>query len=481
MNILKSLGISPFLKNIISLEKFYLYRPQSCFVKLSKICEDNYLPCQLPNLIQLQNYIYRYKEQLIAENYPEVKQYLTEVVKKTFNSSLNQDELFFIHSQFEKGEVSVLFSSKALIENLIKQSQQQPSFLHIDATYKLIDLGLPLFVISTENINHAFRPICFFISWSESTNQVVLMLTKLKVFMKENFDFELKPEYILTDNSDALISGCKKSFSNKFTHLGCHFHLGKRLREKTQSKELKEKKQLIFFGVKMLKNSPNHEFFRKVWEIIQDYWKENGVCSDFITTFEKEYIKKQVQWHFGAAFSGKSRSNNSLESGNNVLKLFFNRKAQNIKTFLAKMKEFIIEWSAQNKISFPNQVTYKSEIMRAAEERTKEENFVFSEETPDKLYYPRKGVSKELLNTALIALLNRKDIPDTLNELHKGWSYYRIIDVLQNECNCADFYRYNYCKHLLSLQMLDGQLGDPEIKAKGKRGRKPTISKALKM
>ena len=102
-----------------------------------------------------------YKEQLIAENYPEVKQYLTEVVKKTFNSSLNQDQLFFIHSQFEKGEVSVLFSSKALIENLIKQSQQQPSFLHIDATYKLIDLGLPLFVISTENINHAFRPICF--------------------------------------------------------------------------------------------------------------------------------------------------------------------------------------------------------------------------------------------------------------------------------------------------------------------------------
>ena len=102
------------------------------------------------------------KEQLLAENYPEVKQHLTEVVKETFNFSLNLDGLFFIHSQFEKGEVSVLFSWEALIENIIKQNQQQPFFLHIDATYRLID-GFPLLVISTEKINHVFRPIFFFI------------------------------------------------------------------------------------------------------------------------------------------------------------------------------------------------------------------------------------------------------------------------------------------------------------------------------
>jgi len=69
------------------------------------------------------NNICRYREQLIAENYPEVKHYLTEIVSKVYDVSLKSDEMFFIYSSFVKSEVSVLFSSKALIENVIRQSQ----------------------------------------------------------------------------------------------------------------------------------------------------------------------------------------------------------------------------------------------------------------------------------------------------------------------------------------------------------------------
>ena len=48
--------------------------------------------------------------------------------------------MFFIYSEFKEGEVSLLLTSKALIENIKKQAQFQPSFMHIDATHKLIDL-----------------------------------------------------------------------------------------------------------------------------------------------------------------------------------------------------------------------------------------------------------------------------------------------------------------------------------------------------
>ena len=116
----------------------------------------------------MENFIYKYREQLVAENYPEVKQYLTEIVSKTYNASLKTDEMFLIYSEFSKGEVTVLFTSKALLENVIKQSEKQPSFLHLDGTYKLIDLGLPLLIVSTENL-HNFRPIAFCVSWAEST------------------------------------------------------------------------------------------------------------------------------------------------------------------------------------------------------------------------------------------------------------------------------------------------------------------------
>ncbi len=196
--------------------------------------KDNYLPFTIPDISQLQNYLYKTRKELIAENYPEVKEYLTEICQATYYSQISPDELFFIYSHFDMDSVSLLFTSKALIENTIKQANIQPSFIHIDSTFKLIDLGLPLMVLSTETINHNFRPVAFFISSSENIAQTQLMLLKVQEFLKEKFNYDWCPMYVLTDNSDALIGGVKKAFQHSYTHLACHFHLAKRMREKTQ-------------------------------------------------------------------------------------------------------------------------------------------------------------------------------------------------------------------------------------------------------
>jgi len=144
---------------------------------------------------------------------------------------------FFIYSHFQEGTVSILFSSKNLLNNYTKQSQILPPFIHIDSTFKLIDLGLPLIIVSTETLNHNFRQIAFYVSWAESTEQVKLMLTKLSEFYQEKLNTEFKPKYIMTDNSDALIAGCKK-FTHEYIHMGCHFHIYKRMKEKTQNNKL---------------------------------------------------------------------------------------------------------------------------------------------------------------------------------------------------------------------------------------------------
>ena len=107
-------------------------------------------------------------------------------------------------------------------------------FISIDGTFKLIDLGFPIITLSTETIFHSYRQIAFLIAWSESKQQICLMLRKMTTFLKDNFSFEFKPEYILSDNSDAIISGCRESFNHNFTHLLCHFHLMKAMREKTR-------------------------------------------------------------------------------------------------------------------------------------------------------------------------------------------------------------------------------------------------------
>ena len=284
------LGISPFFKLIITLEKYYLSRPKACQIKLKELIENNYLPLRIPDLVQLQNYLYRYRKDLIASNYPEVKGFLSEICQKTYHAQIGPDELFFIYSHFDLENVSLLFTSKALIENTIKQTTYQPCFIHLDATFKLIDLGIPLIVLSTETIEHSYRPIAFLISTSENIEQTSLMLIKVKEFLKDKFNVEWTPQFVMTDNSDALIGGAKKAFVHNYTHLLCHFHLGKRIKEKTRAKELKELKHYIFFGIKVLKNSTTLEFFKNTWIIIKDYWKEKLIPKDFIDCFEKEYI-----------------------------------------------------------------------------------------------------------------------------------------------------------------------------------------------
>ena len=97
-----------------------------------------------------------------------MKDSLLEMFKKTYQQELNDDELFFIYTHLSETEVSILFSTRSLVMNLIKQGNLHPSLIHIDGTFKLIDLGLPVLQISTETLEHNYRPICFFITYSES-------------------------------------------------------------------------------------------------------------------------------------------------------------------------------------------------------------------------------------------------------------------------------------------------------------------------
>jgi len=175
----------------------------------------------------MQNYLYRYRRSLIASNYPEVQQYLTEICAKTWNSSLKEDELFFLHSDFQNDEVSLLFSSKALLLNCPKQYNLQPMFIHLDSTFKLVDLGLPLMIVSTKTLNHNFRHLAFFLTWSESLEAVKLLFKKLCSFYADNLQIQFRPLFIMTDNVDVLITGCQKSFDHQYIHLGCQFHLPK--------------------------------------------------------------------------------------------------------------------------------------------------------------------------------------------------------------------------------------------------------------
>ena len=70
-------------------------------------------------------------------------------MKKHILTQLDEDEIFFIYSNFQNRDISILFSTPVLIKNLIRQSQQQSSFSHLDGTFKFINLGLPVLAFTT--------------------------------------------------------------------------------------------------------------------------------------------------------------------------------------------------------------------------------------------------------------------------------------------------------------------------------------------
>jgi len=103
-----------------------------------------------------------------------------------------------------------------------------------------------MFIISTENINHNFKPVPFFCFLGRKYLSSCFDVQKLGEFLSLNFNFKFQPQFVMIDNCDALITACKEVFQHNFTHMGYQFHIAKRMKEKTASKDLKDKKKSYF-------------------------------------------------------------------------------------------------------------------------------------------------------------------------------------------------------------------------------------------
>jgi hypothetical protein len=171
--------MSPLIKEIIIFEKLFLQKPKRAKAKLKTLLEDNTLKDKLPDTKQIQNYIYRYGKELIAKTYPKVKEYLSEIWPRVYSNDLKDDDVFAIFSNLDPKNIQIILSMVAFLLNLINQARHYPSSIHIDGTFKLIDIGLPLLIISTENIDHEYRPIWFMVAGSESTKNICVMIQEL--------------------------------------------------------------------------------------------------------------------------------------------------------------------------------------------------------------------------------------------------------------------------------------------------------------
>ena len=79
----------------------------------------------------------------------------------------------------------------------------------------------------------------------------------------------------------------------------------------------------------------------------------------------------------------------------------------------------------------------------------------------------------------LVVRISRQGLPQSVEELFSSWGQFRTINSEEKTCDCCYYFKYGYCKHVLALMMIKGELKDPVLKKKNKPGRKPQIKKAL--
>jgi hypothetical protein len=60
-----------------------------------------------------------------------------------------------------------------LLKNIITQQKNQSSFIHVDATYKLICGNFSFIVLGTEDINHYFRLVALVLHQMKTQRPIV--------------------------------------------------------------------------------------------------------------------------------------------------------------------------------------------------------------------------------------------------------------------------------------------------------------------
>jgi hypothetical protein len=91
------------------------------------------------------------------------------------------------------------------------------------------------------------------------------------------------------------------------------------------------------------------------------------------------------------------------------------------------------------------------------------------------MFYFRKNIEiskDEKCKEALNKYINRNSIPQDAEELFQCFCTFRIVDIYTRSCNYSNYFKYSYCKHVLSLMIIEEELIDPQPRAKATPERK---------
>ena len=283
----------------------------------------------------------------------------------------------------------------------------------------------------------------------------------------------------------------------------CWFHMRKAANEKLSilgsNTEDMQLRNSIQEDIDSLHNSPTPKLFETAVQLFIDKYKNNSNphISQYLTYFEKEWIKSHKGWFIGYM---TVHTNNGLESTNAVIKKEGTlRQRLSMAMFLQAATNITSEWSRERhpdhfnyRKPFATDVTLTTQLYRSAYEWLK--NPSRATITHQNIYYSRsKNVSEQTLTSADVKYYKTattqfkfNSFEDYVYTLSGIWCTNLNTDnYLKSTCTCPPFFNHYICKHIIGVAAMAKIIKIPstaktlEIGQKPARGRPPKTKKAL--
>ena len=215
------------------------------------------------------------------------------------------------HNDKEDPRVSIIFTTKRNMEKM-----KDERVIQTDATYRLLWLDYPVFVVGTSSPTGKFFGTCAVISSHEDTPAWSSIFNYLR-------DYGLKPRYSLGDGAKAMSKAGNESFVNHtFSRLMCWSHVHRNI--VPQLKSIATIDRLV--SDKILKDiidiqwcALNDATFKKLFELLKIKYLENEdqtlsqLIDKFFCYMHKVWIdSNESKWYEGAHPWGVSNNQGNV-------------------------------------------------------------------------------------------------------------------------------------------------------------------------
>ncbi|KAE9265846.1 hypothetical protein PR003_g32329, partial [Phytophthora rubi] len=209
-------------------------------------------------------------------------------------------------------------------KKLLRRADRDPeSFIfHMDATYKLTQVGYPVVVVGISDRARRFHLLAIFIVSQQQQQHHAEVLELLRCVFEAVTEKPLRVRYVMGDADAAQWNAVHEVLArdNDLMFLMCYFHVAKKIYEKTRGM-LPDTAASVMTDLHELHFSTCEESFHQKLAEVQESWAKPPGQARFSAYFSKTWLDDRFKrWQCFHTPGGYATTNNPCETFNAAIK-----------------------------------------------------------------------------------------------------------------------------------------------------------------